>query len=129
MNRYCQRQTQVLEVPVWRMISWVPDVVGIEKHDGRAPDIMRWTPPADGSDVPAWKEERPPKRETSNGRYHHRLDIAKMHVSTPRRRSPGPPVLRAEVCPDARCSSFFANYRPALWGSRPVAVPIFGHAS
>ena len=55
MNRSCQRQTATLLVPgpphdLDRAVT-----VGRQQHDPRPPDVMRWTPPADGIDVPAWE--------------------------------------------------------------------------
>ena len=38
MNRCCQRQTRVFDVPVWRMIS--SDTVGAQKHDVRSPNVL-----------------------------------------------------------------------------------------
>ena len=40
MNRSCQRQTQVLDLPVWRMISLVPSALGRKQHDLGSPDVL-----------------------------------------------------------------------------------------
>src|SRR5512147_9600 len=38
MYRSCQRQTQVFDLPVSRMIAWVPRAAAI--HDPRTPDVL-----------------------------------------------------------------------------------------
>ena len=43
MKRSCQRQTQVFDVPVCRMISLVPTPVGGQKDDLGSPDMLLGT--------------------------------------------------------------------------------------
>src|SRR5436309_14935405 len=79
--------------------------------------MMRWTPPADGIEVPAWKScDEPRERETSGMQVTTvGLDIAKNLFQVHGADAQGRPVLKRKLA-RGKVLEFFATLPPCLVG-------------